>query len=93
MGWPDIWKSKTLPSEVCPISGDWGELGIPNLPRMFLMKCHWMLQNARFTAYTASEFLKGKLAGVGKITSCAFHFVEIWSAFYPYLQSGLGVVK
>ena len=59
---------------------------------MFLMKCYWMLQNARFTAFTVSELLKGKLAGASKITPCAFHFVEIQSAFYPYLQSGLDVV-
>ena len=52
-----------------------------------------MLQNARFTAFTVPELLKGKLAGVGKIAACAFHFVEIQSAFYPYLQSGLDVVK
>ena len=37
--------------------------------------------------------LKGKLAGVGKITPCAFHFVEIQSAFYPYIQSRLDVFK
>ena len=52
-----------------------------------------MLQNARFTAFTLSELLKGKLAGVGKITPCAVHFVGIQSAFYPYLQGGLDVVK
>ena len=28
------------PSEFCPISGDWDELGIPNLARMSLMKCY-----------------------------------------------------
>ena len=43
---------------LCPISGDWGELEIPNLTRMFLIKCYWMLQNARFTAFTVSELLK-----------------------------------
>ena len=31
-------KSDIHPSEFCPISGDWGELRIPNLPRMALMK-------------------------------------------------------
>ena len=31
----------------CSISGDWGELGIPNLARTTLIKCYWMLQNAR----------------------------------------------
>ena len=70
-----------------------GKLEKPNLSRMSLMKCYWMLQNARFTAFTVSELLKGKLAGVGKITPCAFHFVEIQSAFYPYIQSRLDVFK
>ena len=46
-----------------------------------------MLQNARFTV------IKGNLSGVRKITPCAFHFVEIQSGFYPYLQSGLDVAK
>ena len=37
-------------------------------------------------------FVKGKLAGLGKITLCGFRFVEIQSEFDPYLQSGLDVV-
>ena len=53
--WPEIRKSEIPPSEFCPISGDWGELGIPNLARMSLIKCYWMLQNARVTAFTVSE--------------------------------------
>ena len=28
------------PSDFCPISGDWDDLGIPNLARMSLMKCY-----------------------------------------------------
>ena len=28
------------PSEVFPISGDWGELWIPNLARMSLIECY-----------------------------------------------------
>ena len=36
--WPEIRKSEIPPSEFCPISGDWGELGIPNLARMSLIK-------------------------------------------------------
>ena len=34
------------------------ELGIRNLARLFLMKCYWMLQNARVTAFTVSELLR-----------------------------------
>ena len=58
--WPEIRKSEIPPSEFCPISGDWGELGIPNLARMSLIKCYWMLQNARVTAFTVSESLREK---------------------------------
>ena len=43
---PEIRKSEIPPPEFCPISVDWGELGIPNLARMFLMKGYSMLQNA-----------------------------------------------
>ena len=56
--WPEIRKSDITPSEFCPMSGDRGESGIPNLARMLLTKCYRMLQNARVTAFTASELLK-----------------------------------
>ena len=55
--WPEIQKSEIPQSEFCPISGDWSELGIPNLARMSLLKCYWMLQNVRVTACTVSELL------------------------------------
>ena len=44
---PEIWKSEIPPSEFCSISGDWGELVIPNFARMSLIKCYWVLQSAR----------------------------------------------
>ena len=56
--WPEIQKSEIPLSEFCPISGDWDEWGIPNLARTFLIKCYWMLQNARVTACTISELLR-----------------------------------
>ena len=56
--WPEIRKSEIPPSEFCLISGDWGKLGIPNLARRFLMKCYWILQNARVTAFTVSELFR-----------------------------------
>ena len=43
--WPEIQKSEIPPSEFCPISGDWGELWIPNLARMSLIEFYWMLLN------------------------------------------------
>ena len=65
--WPEIRKSEIHPSEFCPISGDWDKLWIPNLARMSLIKCYWMLQNARVTAFTVSELLKENQKA-GKIT-------------------------
>ena len=55
-GWLEIWKSGIPLSEFCPVSGDRGKLGISNLWIMSLIKCYWMLQNARVTAFTISEF-------------------------------------
>ena len=66
--WPEIRKSEIPPSEFCPISGDWGKLWIPNLARMFLIECYWMLQNSRVTAFTVFELFRGNQLGVGKIT-------------------------
>ena len=60
---PEIQKLKILSSEFCPISRDWGELGMPNLTRMSLMKCYWMLQNARVTAFTVPELLRKNQQG------------------------------
>ena len=56
--WPEIRKSEISPSEFCPIFGDWGESGIPNLAKISLIKCFWMLQNAIVTAFTISELLR-----------------------------------
>ena len=44
--------------EINPISGDWDEVGIPNMAPMSVIKCYWMLQNARITAFTVSELLR-----------------------------------
>ena len=49
--WPDIRKSDITPSEICPISGDRGWLGIPNLARISLMKCYRMLQGYSFDPF------------------------------------------
>ena len=54
----EIRKSVIPPYGFCPISGDWDQLGIANLARMSLLKCYWMLQNARVTAFTLSELLR-----------------------------------
>ena len=56
--WPEIGKLKISPSKFDPIYGDWGELEIPNLARLSLMKCYWIQQDARVTAFTVSELLR-----------------------------------
>ena len=67
--WPEFPKSEIPPSEFCPISGDLGELGIPNLTRMSLIKCYWILQNARVKASTVYELLREtQQGGVVKLT-------------------------
>ena len=46
------------PFEFCPITWDRGELRIPHLTQMFIMKCYWMLHDAKVTALTVSELLR-----------------------------------
>ena len=43
---------------------DWGKLDISNLARMSLLKCYWMLQNAKVTAFSISDLLRKKQQGV-----------------------------
>ena len=52
-------------SEFFQISGDWDKSGIPNLARMFLVKCYRTLQNVRVTSFTISELLKENQQGWG----------------------------
>ena len=62
--WPEIRKLEMPTSEFFLMSGDWGQLWIPNLARMSLIKCYWMLQNSRVTAFTVFELLReNKLGG------------------------------
>ena len=65
--WSEIRKLEIPPSEFCPISGDWGKLGIPNLARRSLMKGYWMLQNPRVTAFTISQLLGENQKGRRKL--------------------------
>ena len=65
--WPEIGKSEIPPSVFCSISGDLGELWIPNLAWMSLIECYWMLRNSRVTASTVFELLKENQVG-GKNT-------------------------
>ena len=61
--WPEIRKSEIPSSEFCLISGDCGKLWIPNLARMSLIECYWMLQNLRVTAFTVFELLRENQLG------------------------------
>ena len=63
--WPEIQKSEIPLSEFCPIFGDWGKLGIPNLAWMCLIKRYWMMQNARATVFTVSKLLRENQQGKG----------------------------
>ena len=63
--WPEIQKLEIPPSEFGPEFGNWGELRIPNLTHMFLMKFYLMLQNSRVKAFTISELLRENQQGVG----------------------------
>ena len=63
--WPEIRKSEIPPSELCPISGDWGELWMPNLARMSLTEYYWKLQNSRVTAFIIFELLRENQLGGG----------------------------
>ena len=58
--WPEIRKSELPLSEFCPISGDWGELRIPNLARTSLIKYYWMLQKCQGNSFYRFWVIKGK---------------------------------
>ena len=88
---PEIRKLEIPPPEFYPISGDWNKLGIPNLARRFLLKCYWMLQNVRVTAFIVSESLKENQQRVklpptqirvNPSTSC---MLKVFCNTWPYL--------
>ena len=64
--WPEIQKSEIPPTEFCRTSRDWDELRIPNLTWASLVKCYWLLQNARVIAFTVSELLRQYQQGEGE---------------------------
>ena len=78
--WPEIRKSVIPRLSFCPITEDWDELGIPPVARMSLIKCFWMLQNTRFTAFTVSELLWGNKQG-GEVKL----LVNVCEAIYIHL--------
>ena len=60
----------------------WGELGIPNLAQISIIKCYWMLQNSKVTAFTVSELLKESQQGEGPKSpppiQIRFQLTAIW---------------
>ena len=56
--WTEIQKWKITSSGFFPISRDWGEVGIPNLVRIYLIKSNCMLYNPMVTAIVVSELLR-----------------------------------
>ena len=62
---PEIPKLEVPPSEFGPISGDWGESGIPYLALMFLIKS--LLNAAKCQGYSFYRFwiIEGKPTGGG----------------------------
>ena len=65
--WPEIRKSEIPSSEFCPISGDWDELWVPNLARMSVTECYWILRNSRITVSTVLELLRENQLGVTRL--------------------------
>ena len=64
--WSEIRKSEIPPSDLCPISGDWGKLWVLNLARMSFIECYWMLQSSRVTTFTVLELLRENQLGGGR---------------------------
>ena len=55
--WPEIRKSEISLSEFCPISGDYGGLGISSLARMSLIKKSPLRLGLRRQSYLLNAFL------------------------------------
>ena len=72
--WPEIQKLEILPSRFFQISGDWGELRIPNLAWMSLINCYWILQNTKVTAFTVFELLRENQQAEVKLGLNVLHF-------------------
>ena len=68
--WPEIRKWEILLPEFCPLSRDWGRLGIPNLAQLSLIKNYCMLQKFQASTFTISELIwENQQGGGDKITS------------------------
>ena len=86
--------NRKYPSEICSISGACGKIWIPNLARMSLIKCYWMLQNSRVTAFTVFELLlENQLGGGGvKLPTPPRLKLKVRSSHWSYSVK-IGVLK
>ena len=69
-----------------------GKLGISNLAWMSLMKCYWLLQNARITVFTVSQLLQENQGRGYKLPlvhstlwKFSLHFVHILRTDWKFL--------
>ena len=84
--WPKIRKSEISQSEFCTISWDCGQLEIPNLAQISLIKCYWMQQNARVIAFTLSELLRENQLGRGELPKHIYAIKKIRCWWNKYLR-------
>ena len=54
---------KTGNTPIWVLPNTWGELEIPNLARMFVIKCYWMLQITSVATFIVSEVLRENQQG------------------------------
>ena len=56
--WQEIQKTKITPYKFFRIPQDWGKLATAIFAEIFVIKCYWILLNAKVTAFTVSELLR-----------------------------------
>ena len=66
--WPEIRKSEIPPLSFSQYL-ETGRVRGTKFDTNFSNECYWILQNARVTAFTVSELIRGKQQGVAKITA------------------------
>ena len=82
--WPEIQKWEITSPEFCWISGDWGELGIPSLPQMSLMKYYWMLQKLSLPLKIKVNFFRHKKGFVWLNLAYILYQISIWDLDLPF---------
>ena len=78
------WKYPRLSFALYLETGVSKEYQMPNLAEMSLMRCYWMLQNARVAVFAVSELLRENQQGGGKITPHPQNRVKYLNALQSY---------